>query len=100
MLPQKKLFYLVTLPIIYESNALILEDRKMIINIEKKFKRTELNTNEQNEVIRLSKKYKLDYSKINLTLFKNLNKELILFQFHSLWVKQLLKVAGGNLVLH
>ncbi len=67
---------MVTLPIIYESNALILEDRKMIINIEKKFKRTELNTNEQNEVIRLSKKYKLDYSKINLTLFKKLKQRI------------------------
>ena len=73
---KKKLFYLVTLPIIYESNALILEDRKMFVNIEKKFKRTELNTNEQNEVIRLSKKYKLDYSKINLTLFKKLKQRI------------------------
>jgi len=31
---KKKLFYLITLPIITEANELILEDRKMIINIE------------------------------------------------------------------
>ena len=73
---KKKLFYLVTLPIIYESNSLILEDREMIINIEKKFKRTELNKNEHNEVIRLSKKYKLDYSMINLSLFKKLKQRI------------------------
>ena len=32
---KKKLFYLITIPIIYKSNSLILEDREMIINIEK-----------------------------------------------------------------
>ena len=53
---KKKLFYLVTLPIIYEANSLILEDRRMIINIEKKFSRTDLNENETNEVVKLSKK--------------------------------------------
>ena len=30
---KKKLFYLITLPIIHESNRLILEDREMVINI-------------------------------------------------------------------
>lgn len=69
---KKDLFYLITLPIIHESNSLILEDRQMILNIEKKFKRTDLNDNEKNEVIRLSKKYKLDYSTIDLGLFKKL----------------------------
>ena len=73
---KKKLFYLVTLPIIYEANSLILEDRRMIINIEKKFSRTNLNDNETNEVVRLSKKYKLDYSKINLKLFKQLKQRI------------------------
>tara|TARA_B100000035_G_scaffold101509_1_gene86086 strand:- start:2951 stop:3784 length:834 start_codon:yes stop_codon:yes gene_type:complete len=73
---KKKLFYLTVLPIIYESNTLILEDREMIINIEKKFKRAELNENEKNEVIRLSKKYKLDYSLINLSLFKKLKQRI------------------------
>ena len=48
----------------------------MIINIEKKFSRTDLNENETNEVIRLSKKYKLDYSKINLKLFKQLKQRI------------------------
>ena len=73
---KKKLFYLTVLPIIYESNTLILEDREMIMNIEKKFKRAELNENEKNEVIRLSKKYKLDYSLINLSLFKKLKQRI------------------------
>ncbi len=73
---KKKLFYLTVLPIIYKSNSLILEDREMIINIEKKFNRTDLNENETNEVIRLSKKYKLDYSKINLKLFKQLKQRI------------------------
>ncbi len=73
---KKKLFYLITLPIIYKSNLLILEDREMIINIEKKFNRADLNENETNEVIRLSKKYKLDYSNINLKLFKQLKQRI------------------------
>ena len=73
---KKKLFYLITLPIIYQSNSLILEDRQMVINIEKKYTRTDLNENETNEVIRLSKKYKLDYSDINLKLFKQLKQRI------------------------
>ena len=73
---KKKLFYLITLPIIFQTNSLILDDRKMIVNIEKKFSRTDLNENETNEVIRLSKKYKLDYSEINLKLFKQLKQRI------------------------
>ena len=73
---KKKLFYLITLPIIFQTNSLILDDRKMIVNIEKKFSRTNLNENETNEVIRLSKKYKLDYSEINLKLFKQLKQRI------------------------
>ena len=73
---KKKLFYLITLPIIHESNRLILADREMIINIEKKFLRADLNENEKNEVIRLSKKYKLDYSTIDLKLFRDLKQRI------------------------
>ena len=73
---KKKLFYLITLPIIHESNGLILKDRKMIINIEKKFLRADLNENETNEVIRLSKKYNLDYSAIDLKLFRDLKQRI------------------------
>ncbi len=73
---KKKLFYLITLPIIHETNGLIFNDRKMIINIEKKFLRTDLNENETNEVIRLSKKYKLDYSTIDLKLFRDLKQRI------------------------
>lgn len=73
---KKKLFYLITLPIIHESNAIILKDREMIINIEKKSLRADLNENETNEVIRLSKKYKLDYSNINLKLFRDLKQRI------------------------
>ena len=73
---KKKLFYLITLPIIHETNGLILNDRKMIINIEKKFLRADLNENERNEVIRLSKKYKLDYSTIDLKLFRDLKQRI------------------------
>ena len=73
---KKKLFYLITLPIIHETNGLILDDRKMIINIEKKFLRADLNKNETNEVIRLSKKYKLDYSTIDLKLFRDLKQRI------------------------
>ena len=76
VLTKKKLFYLITLPIIYQSNSLILDDLKMVINIEKKFSRTDLNTNELNEVIRLSKKYKLNYDDINLKLFKQLKQRI------------------------
>jgi len=73
---KKKLFYLITLPIIHEANGLILRDREMIINIEKKFLRADLNENETNEVIRLSKKYKLDYSTIDLKLFRDLKQRI------------------------
>ena len=73
---KKKLFYLITLPIIHETNGLIFNDRKMIINIEKKFLRADLNENETNEVIRLSKKYKLDYSNIDLKLFRDLKQRV------------------------
>ncbi len=73
---KKKLFYLIALPIIYKSNSLILDDRKMIINIEKKFSRTDLNKNETSEVIRLSKIYKLDFSEINSKLFKQLKQRI------------------------
>ena len=73
---KKKLFYLTTLPIIHESNRLILEDREMIINIEKKFLRKTLNENEVNETVRLAVKYKLDYSTIDLKLFRDLKQRI------------------------
>jgi Bax protein len=73
---KKKLFYLITLPIIHESNRLILEDREMIINIEKKFLRKTLIENEVNETVRLAVKYKLDYSTIDLKLFRDLKQRI------------------------
>ena len=73
---KKKLFYLVTLPLIYNTNTSIMQERRMVINIEKKFSRKELNKNETDEIIRLSKKYKLDYSKINTKLFRKLKQRI------------------------
>ena len=73
---KKKLFYLVTLPLIYNSNASIMQERRMVINIEKKFARKDLNKNETDEIIRLSKKYKLDYSEINTKLFRKLKQRI------------------------
>ena len=73
---KKKLFYLVTLPLIYNANASIMQERRMVINIEKKFARKELNKNETGEIIRLSKKYKLDYSEINTKLFRKLKQRI------------------------
>ena len=73
---KKKLFYLVTLPLIYNTNTSIMQERRMVINIEKKFDRKELNKNETDEIIRLSKKYKLDYSEINTKLFRKLKQRI------------------------
>ena len=73
---KKKLFYLVTLPLIYNTNTSIMQERRMVINIEKKFARKELNKNETDEIIRLSKKYKLDYSEINTKLFRKLKQRI------------------------
>ena len=73
---KKKLFYLVTLPLIYNTNTAIMQERRMVINIEKKFARKELNKNETDEIIRLSKKYKLDYSEINTKLFRKLKQRI------------------------
>ena len=73
---KKKLFYLITLPIIHESNRLILKDREMVINIEKKFLRADLNENEVNETVRIAVKYKLDYSTIDLKLFRDLKQRI------------------------
>ena len=73
---KKKLFYLVTLPLIYNANASIMQERRMVINIEKKFARKDLNKNETDEIIRLSKKYKLDYSEINTKLFRKLKQRI------------------------
>ena len=73
---KKKLFYLVTIPLIYNSNTSIMQERRMVINIEKKFARKELNKNETDEIIRLSKKYKLDYSEINTKLFRKLKQRI------------------------
>ena len=73
---KKKLFYLVTLPLIYNTNTSIMQERRMVINIEKKFARKELNKNETDEIIRLSKKYKLDYSDINTKLFRKLKQRI------------------------
>ncbi len=73
---KKKLFYLVTLPLIYNTNTSIMQERRMVINIEKKFARKELNQNETDEIIRLSKKYKLDYSEINTKLFRKLKQRI------------------------
>ena len=73
---KKKLFYLVTLPLIYNANASIMQERRMVINIEKKFARKELNKNETDEIIKLSKKYKLDYSEINTKLFRKLKQRI------------------------
>ena len=73
---KKKLFYLVTLPLIYNSNNTIMQERRMVINIEKKFARKDLNKNETDEIIRLSKKYKLDYSEINTKLFRKLKQRI------------------------
>ena len=73
---KKKLFYLVTLPLIYNTNTSIMQERRMVINIEKKFARKELNKNETDEIIRLSEKYKLDYSEINTKLFRKLKQRI------------------------
>ncbi len=73
---KKKLFYLITLPLIYNANASIMQERRMVINIEKKFARKELNKNETDEIIKLSKKYKLDYSEINTKLFRKLKQRI------------------------
>ena len=73
---KKKLFYLVTLPLIYNTNTSIMQERRMVMNIEKKFARKELNKNETDEIIRLSKKYKLDYSEINTKLFRKLKQRI------------------------
>ena len=73
---KKKLFYLITLPLIYNANASIMQERRMVINIEKKFARKELNKNKTDEIIRLSKKYKLDYSEINTKLFRKLKQRI------------------------
>ena len=73
---KKKLFYLVTLPLIYKTNTSIMQERRMVINIEKKFARKELNKNETDEIIKLSKKYKLDYSEINTKLFRKLKQRI------------------------
>ena len=73
---KKKLFYLVTLPLIYNTNTSIMQERRMVINIEKKFARKELNKNETDEIIRLSKKYKLDYSEIITKLFRILKQRI------------------------
>ena len=73
---KKKLFYLVTLPLIYNTNTSIMQERRMVINIEKKFARKELIKNETDEIIRLSKKYKLDYSEINTKLFRKLKQRI------------------------
>ena len=73
---KKKLFYLVTLPLIYNTNTSIMQERRMVINIEKKFARKELNKNETDEIVRLSKKYKLDYSEINTKLFRKLKQRI------------------------
>ena len=73
---KKKLFYLVTLPLIYKTNTSIMQERRMVINIEKKFARKDLNKNETDEIIRLSKKYKLDYSEINTKLFRKLKQRI------------------------
>ena len=73
---KKKLFYLVTLPLIYNTNTSIMQERRMVINIEKKFARKELNKNETDEIIRLSKKYKLDYSESNTKLFRKLKQRI------------------------
>ncbi len=73
---KKKLFYLVTLPLIYNTNTSIMQERRMVINIEKKFARKELNKNETDEIIRLSKKYKLDYNEINTKLFRKLKQRI------------------------
>ena len=73
---KKKLFYLVTLPLIYNTNTSIMQERRMVINIEKKFARKDLNKNETDEIIILSKKYKLDYSEINTKLFRKLKQRI------------------------
>ena len=73
---KKKLFYLVTLPLIYNTNTSIMQERRMVINIEKKFARKELNKNETDEIIKLSKKYKLDYSEFNTKLFRKLKQRI------------------------
>jgi len=73
---KKKLFYLVTLPLIYNTNTSIMQERRMVINIEKKFARKELIKNETDEIIRLSKKYKLDYSEINTKFFRKLKQRI------------------------
>ena len=73
---KKKLFYLIALPLIHKSNGQILLDREMVINIEKKFLRKNLNENELQETTRLAKKYNLDDSEINLKLFRDLKQRI------------------------
>ena len=73
---KKELFYLIVLPIIHKTNKEILEEREMVLNIEKKYERKALNENEINEVIRLSTKYNLEWDSIDDPLFKRLKQRI------------------------
>jgi len=73
---KKELFYLIALPIIHKTNREILEEREMVLNIEKKYERKALNENEINEVIRLSTKYNLEWDSIDEPLFKRLKQRI------------------------
>lgn len=73
---KKELFYLISLPIIHKTNAEVLEEREMVLNIEKKYDRKQLNENEINEIVRLSSKYNLDGGNINPSLFKQLKQRI------------------------
>ena len=76
VLMKKELFYLIALPIIHKANIEVLEEREMVLNIEKKYDRKVLNENEINEIVRLCTKYKLDSNRIDPTLFKQLKQRI------------------------
>ena len=69
---KKEIFYLIAYPMIYKTNRNIKIERKIIIEIEKKYKRKIINKDDIQELEKLASKYKLDSTTIDRILFKKL----------------------------
>ena len=73
---KKEIFYFITYPIIYKNNKDIQIERRVVLDIEKRYKKKIIEEDDIQDLKKLSKKYKLETDIIDKTLFKKLKQRI------------------------
>ena len=73
---KKEIFYLIAYPLIHQNNEDIKQERKIIIDMEKKGSIKDLNSEDLNSLKIITKKYKLEFTLEDKYLYKKLKQRV------------------------